>query len=92
MKINFLSRKYLFYFLLSTFIMIHLQAQTEPQIFKLGVREYRLVEGKWYNFSSGRKGDQIVPDRLVVRLKDRSDLRRFDFSHIGLHNLEIVSN
>jgi len=76
---------------MSTFIMIDLQAQTEPQIFKLGVREYRLVEGKWHNFSSGRKGDQIVPDRLVVRLKDRSDLRRFDFSRIGFQNLEIVS-
>jgi len=90
-KSNFLCRKYLVYFLLSAFLMIDLQAQTEPQIFKLGVREYRFVEGKWYNFSSGRKGDQIVPDRLVVRLKDRSDLRRFDFSRIGLQNLEIVS-
>jgi hypothetical protein len=47
MKSNFLYRKYLFYFLLCTFIMIDLQAQTEPQIFKLGVREYRLVEGKF---------------------------------------------
>ncbi len=65
--------------------------QLHAQLFRLQDREYRLVEGKWHSFHKGEKGDQVVPDRLIVRLKDRGDLRRFDFSRAGIQNVEVVS-
>lgn len=60
------------------------------QTFQLGVREYRLMDGKWYTFTNGRQGDEIIPSRLVVRLKDRGDLNQLDFSKLGLRDVSIA--
>lgn len=62
------------------------------QTFQLQGREYRPIEGKWYTFSNGQKGDEIVPDRLIVRLKDRSDLRGFNFARVGIENVDVISD
>lgn len=62
------------------------------QTFKLQDREYRLIEGRWWNFSTGERGDQIVPDRMIVRLKNRGDLRRFDFARFGMSNVTVISD
>lgn len=74
------------FFLLITF------SDGGSQTFQLGVCEYRLVDGNWYNFSTGAKGDEIVPTRLVIRRADRGDLNQFDFQKLGVVNVEVVSN
>ncbi|MCH8010857.1 MAG: hypothetical protein IIA61_02745 [Candidatus Marinimicrobia bacterium] len=52
--------------------------QVQAQTFELQGREYKQMYGVWYNVVSGRQGDQIVPQRLIVRLRDRRNVRRFD--------------
>ncbi len=42
-------------------------------------REYRLKDRKWYIFSEGKRGSEIIPQRLIVRLKDKGFLEHFDF-------------
>jgi hypothetical protein len=55
-------------------------------------RVYKLIEGEWFNFSSGKKGDQIVPERLIVRLSSRNSLKSYNFSELGLQNITVISN
>jgi len=59
----------------------------QAQTFNLGAREYRFIDGKWYNFTGGERGDQIIPERLIARLEDHGDITQFDFSQIGLSNI-----
>ncbi len=80
----------LFLFILVV-VIFHME-RAQGQSFKLQGREYRLVDSKWYNFTIGEKGDQIVPERMIVRLRDRGDLRGFDFDQIGLSNIRIISD
>jgi hypothetical protein len=49
------------------------------QRFTLQNREYRLEGNKWYTFFEGKKGDEIIPQRLIVRLKDRGYVENFEF-------------
>ena len=79
---------FVFLFLLVIPQLENAQAQT----FNLGEREYLYYEGKWYNFTRGAQGDQMVPYRLIVRLKDHGDLRMFDFAQVGLSNIKVVSD
>jgi len=60
--------------------------------FRVGEREYWCIDGKWYNVVDGRKGDQIIPERQILRLKDRGDLTKFDFSQLGLTNITVESD
>ena len=52
--------------------------QVQAQTFELQGREYRQLDGVWYNFANGIQGDRIVPERLIVRLRDLSDVKAFD--------------
>ncbi|MCH8010855.1 MAG: hypothetical protein IIA61_02735 [Candidatus Marinimicrobia bacterium] len=63
---------------LITFLFVTIgPEQGYSQTFELQGREYRQLDGVWYNFANGRQGDQIVPQRLIVRLRDRSYLKAF---------------
>ncbi len=59
--------------------------------FMLQGREYRQEEGKWYTFVEGRKGDQIIPQRLIVRLKDRGFMESFDFQRLNISGVSLGS-
>jgi subtilisin family serine protease len=61
------------------------------QQFMLQGREYRQEEGKWYTFFEGRKGDQIIPHRLIVRLKDRGFIESFDFQRFNISGVSMGS-
>ena len=74
--------------LLMSFVILN----AEDQVFKLKNREYRLIEGKWYNFSSGVKGDQIGPQRIIIKMKNEGDPKKFDFNNIGVYNVEVASH
>ena len=70
--------------------IVCLKAESETKIFHLGERVYKSMDNKWYNFSNGEKGDQILPDRLIVRKKDHGKLTRNDLIKLELRNSEIV--
>ncbi len=54
-------------------------------------REYRYENGKWYTYFQNRLGDEIIPDRLVVRLSDRGYLEDFDFEQLDLQGVSLAS-
>jgi len=90
---NFLLQTVLRSLLVLLFLLIIPQLEkAHAQTFTLDGREYSFMDGKWYNFSIGQKGDQIVPERLIVRLRDRGNLRKFDFAQVGLTNLRVISD
>jgi len=63
----------------------------DSQVFQLGIREYRFEDSKWFNYSSGRKGDTIVPNRLIVRMASREKPEPFHFNNLGISEVNVVS-
>lgn len=61
------------------------------QRFTLQNREYRLEGNKWFTFFEGKKGDEIIPQRLIVRLKDRGDVESFDFQRLNISGVSMGS-
>ncbi|NIW48244.1 MAG: S8 family serine peptidase, partial [Gammaproteobacteria bacterium] len=53
--------------------------------------EYRQEDGKWYNYVQNRRGDEIIPERLVVRMSDRGSLESFDFGELGIKGVSLAS-
>ncbi len=54
--------------LLGAVAAAQLRAQGQP--FVLQGRQYVWQDGKWYTFFEGRVGDEIIPRRLVVHVRD----------------------
>lgn len=60
------------------------------QVFQMGNRVYRFENSKWFNYSSGSKGDRIIPERLIVRLSNNKKPVLSDFTKLGITtNIEI---
>lgn len=55
-------------------------SQAQLQRFSLQNREYRFENGKWYRFLGEQKGDEIIPLRLLVRLKNRGTMEPLTFN------------
>ena len=63
------------------------------QDFRLpGNRVYRLVDGRWYNYSEGSQGDPIVPHRLVVRRADRGQVTRSQIASTEVSGVRVIPN
>lgn len=73
------------------FIFLIFSGNVFTQDFIINDRHYRVFNDKWHTFFNGNKGDQIVLDRFVVRLKNHEDVRKFNFSGEGFNNIEVVS-
>ncbi|MBL7052887.1 MAG: hypothetical protein ISS00_03965 [Candidatus Marinimicrobia bacterium] len=84
-KINILKWLFLFQFLF-------LYSVSFSQTFFLGDFEYRVENSKWYCYSNGERGDEIVPNVLIVRLSNRGNINDFSFESIGIENIKILSN
>lgn len=69
----------------------HAVAQGRPHAEFVGGREYRQVNGKWYHYINGEQGSQILPCRLIVKLKSRGKITPSTFSPMGLNNVSISS-
>lgn len=63
----------------------------QPQEFTLMDREYRYEGGKWYTYFQGQIGDEIIPDRLVVRLSNSGDMKSFDFDVFNIKGVSVFS-
>jgi len=61
------------------------------QRFTLQNKEYRLEGNKWFTFFEGKKGDEIIPQRLIVRLKDRGEIETFDFQRVNISGVSLGS-
>ncbi len=78
---------------ISTLIaLIATQSYAQPQQFSLKGKEYRFENGKWYTFFQGEKGDEIIPQRLVVRQKNRGQMETFDFNQLNLTGISLGSS
>jgi subtilisin family serine protease len=60
------------------------------QVFQIGNREYRFEDLKWYNYSSGKRGDVIVPDRLIVRMTNRERPVTADFTNLSISGVNVM--
>jgi subtilisin family serine protease len=56
----------------------------------VGGHEYAQLDGVWYTVVQGKQGDLVDTKHLLVRLKDRGDIDRFDFSALFLPRLKNV--
>lgn len=63
----------------------------QVQRFALQNREYRLEGNKWFTFFDGKKGDEIIPQRLIVRLKDRGHVESLDFQRLNIGGVSMGS-
>jgi subtilisin family serine protease len=56
----------------------------------IGRYEYAQFDGVWYTVVQGKRGDLVDLKHLLVRLKDKADIKTFDFNKIGLPKLKDV--
>ena len=61
------------------------------QKFTLQEREYRFENGKWFTYFEGKIGDEIIPERLIVQLKDKSYIENFDFQRSNIEGISLAS-
>lgn len=90
-KFSYFNSKVVWKVFVLLFVFVILSENAFTQVFNLQERQYRVVDGKWHTFFEGHKGDQIVPDRLIVRLKDRQDIRQFNLIAEGFEDIKVVS-
>jgi subtilisin family serine protease len=82
---NFLLPLVVFIFSATTYLYGQLRQ------FTLQGREYRLEGQKWYAFFEGKKGDEIIPHRLIVRLKDKGFVENIDFQRLNVSGITLGS-
>ncbi|MCH8011878.1 MAG: S8 family serine peptidase [Candidatus Marinimicrobia bacterium] len=80
------------WFFFFTVIMLLLSMATiNAQTFKLGEREYIQVDGQWYINEDGRIGDQVIPERIVIQLRQNVDITQLDLSSLNLSGLQGIA-
>ena len=57
----------------------------------IGRITYGNYAGVWYTVANGRKGDEIILSRLIVRPKPGIDMNNFDFPAVGVPPLSIIN-
>ncbi|TFH46706.1 MAG: hypothetical protein E4G94_01855, partial [ANME-2 cluster archaeon] len=59
------------------------------QEYAMGSRLYKQENGKWYNYYDGIKCDQIVPNRLIVRMSSKLKPTNNNFEKLGIANIKV---
>ena len=73
-KINLKSIKTML--ILIGFLLVNIMPVWAQQSeFILMDRQHRFDNGKWWNVVNGELGDEIIPNRLIVRLKERGPVK-----------------
>ncbi|MDI6804820.1 MAG: S8 family serine peptidase, partial [Bacteroidota bacterium] len=88
--IKTLWQKYLSFIVLIT-ILSSTNGLSQLQQFKLQGRDYHLDGKNWYTFFEGKKGDEIIPNRLIVRLKDKGFIENLDFQRLSINGVSMGS-
>lgn len=63
---------------------------SQENLKSVGRYKYAQFNGVWYTVVDGKQGDLVDTKRLIVRLKDRRNIDRFNFSALGLPRLKNV--
>lgn len=87
MKKNLINSILLFVLIFSTVTSLFAQSRQ----FTLQTKEYRYEDGNWYTFYEGHKGDKIIPERLIVKLKDKGALENIDFRRYNIKGVSLGS-
>ena len=72
------------------FGIIYRPVNAQANLKKVGEYKYAQYNGVWYTVINGRQGDRVDTKHLIVRLKDKSNIKRFDFSSISIPYLKNV--
>jgi len=72
------------------FAVVHETARGQVNLQRVGSINYAQFDGIWYTVVDSQQGDLVDTKHLVVRLKDKSDINRFDFTAIDLPHLRSV--
>lgn len=57
---------------------------------KVGEYQYAQYNGVWYTLADGKQGDRMDTKHLIVRLKDKSDIERFNFQSVSIPQMKNV--
>ena len=68
-----------------------LPQEAKSQKTMIGDKEYRQVSGKWFKYIDGERADEIIPCRLILRLKNKGEMRSSQFSALGIEDVQISS-
>lgn len=82
-----------FFSLVFLFVVILSAKDSFAQIqrFLLQGKEYRFEDGKWFTYLKEEKGDEIIPQRLIVQLKDKGRMETFNFHQFKLQYVSLSS-
>ncbi|MBC8395465.1 MAG: S8 family serine peptidase [Candidatus Marinimicrobia bacterium] len=61
------------------------------QSFQMGNREYRFEDSEWFNYSTGTRGDIIIPHRMIVKLASGERPTATDFINLGISGANVIS-
>lgn len=71
------------------FILLTINMSLFANTFYLGERIYKQEGSKWFNYSTGERGDQMVPNRMIIRKLNRSKPTPLDFNTLNLQGITI---
>ena len=86
---NYLSEKLASKAVTVILLLLIFNTIADAKVFQMGCRNYRFEGSKWYNYSADKRGDVIVPNRLIVRLASRGKPVTSDFTGIGISGVKI---
>lgn len=72
------------------FIVLFLSI-VSAQTFQLQDRHYRQENGRWYTYFTGKLGDEVRPERLVVQLRAGITIDDLALTRRGLGDLQIIA-
>ena len=90
MEVNMSSKKFFSLLLLFLFLVCNKSVNGQVNLQKIGVYQYTQYNGIWYTAVNGKKGDRVDTKHLLIRLKDRTNIKQFDFSALNIPQLKMV--
>ena len=83
-------RAWRYFCLAMTLFFVGLES-THAQTFRLRDRDYKEVEGRWYTHFSGKIGDEIIPERIVLQLKPGLSIPHLNLAQRNLADLQVLT-
>lgn len=77
-------------FMSLSFSLSAMEFEKYSERYQVGKKNFVKHEGTWRTHFKNRLGDQIITDRLIVRLKSKAVLKKSDLKGLKLRGLEIV--
>ncbi len=74
------------------FLILSINMVSQSDKYILQGKEYQFIEGKWYSFLNGKQSDEIIPNRIVVRLKNKGYIESFNFQNLNLNGISLGSS